>query len=247
MVRKPRQRSSSIYICVTVQSYRISFLSTNRMIRIPPEAFSALEQELVTRPLAVNMYRKTAGVGRSQTFGVVNRRCLPADYSRLCWMRPLLYKLLLEFGAKYISIPFTSITVNDCFRAAPHRDKGNVGDSVVVAFGDYQGGGLRMHEGVLEGVYDIKHAGIQADFSKITHSVEPFEGRRFSLVFYTASDKFGSAIALPPPSVALAPQNGKLVFKRGDEICTGLAHPLKGKKKGLTFTRVIKDVVVEFE
>jgi hypothetical protein len=160
-------------------------------------------------------------------------------------MRPLLYKLLLEFGAKYIPIPFTSITVNDCFRAAPHRDKGNVGDSVVVAFGDYsKGGGLRMHEGVLEGVYDIKHAGIQADFSKTTHSVEPFEGRRFSLVFYTASDKFGSAVALPPPSVALS--DGKLVFKRGDEICTGLAHPLKGKKK-LTFTRVIKDVVVEFE
>ena len=218
-----------------------------KLIDIPASAFSDIHTELLRKRLLVNQFRNVAGVGRSQTFGVVNRRCLPPDYCRLCWARPYLYKLLLEFGAKYIPIPFTSITVNDCFRAAPHRDKGNVGDSVVVAFGDYQGGGLRMHEGVLEGVYDIKHAGIQADFSKITHSVEPFEGRRFSLVFYTASDKFGSAIALPPPSVALAPQNGKLVFKRGDEICTGLAHPLKGKKKGLTFTRVIEDVVVEFK
>jgi hypothetical protein len=135
--------------------------------------------------------------------------------------------------------------VNDSFRAAPHIDKGNVGDTVVEAFGDYRGGGLRMHEGVLEGVYDIKHAGLQADFSKITHSVEPFEGRRFSLVFYTAKDKFGSGVALPPPSVALL--DGKLVFKRGDVICTGLAHPLKGKKRGLTFNRVVEDVVVEFE
>jgi hypothetical protein len=50
---------------------------------IPKEAFKDIVEELQKRPLAVNKYRDKAGVGRSQTFGLVNRRCLPVDHSRL--------------------------------------------------------------------------------------------------------------------------------------------------------------------
>jgi hypothetical protein len=198
-----------------------------KLIDIPASAFSDIHTELLRKRLLVNQYRDVAGVGRSQTFGVVNRRCLPPDYCRLCWARPYLYKLLLEFGAAYVPFSFSSITVNDSYRAAPHRDKGNTGDSLVVAFGEYTGGELRLHEGDDAGVYDIKHRGIVADFKATLHSVEPFEGRRFSLVFYNIQHK--RLVPLPPPSI-VQNEDGKYVFKRGDVVCKGLPHPLQGTK-----------------
>jgi hypothetical protein len=186
--------------------------------------FALILDELTRRPIALNRYRNIAGDGRSQAFGVVGRRCLNPDYSRQCWQRPYLYKLLLEYGQKYVKIPWTSITVNDNYSAAPHRDRGNIGQSYLVGFGDYRAGHLRFHESDLSGSYDIRHSPITADFSAILHSVEHWEGKRYSLVFYTAKNSEG----LPAPSVRSV--SGKWVFFRGDEPCSGLPHPLSGRK-----------------
>jgi hypothetical protein len=49
---------------------------------LPPEAFLDIKEELNRKPIAVNLYRRGAGEGRSQTFGVVGKRCLKPDYSR---------------------------------------------------------------------------------------------------------------------------------------------------------------------
>ena len=201
---------------------------------LPPEAFQDIIQELTRRPLETNKYRNKAGEGRSQAFGLVNRRSLPADYSRLCWLRPYLYKLLLEFAVKYVKIPFTSITVNQNYKAAAHRDKGNKGDSFLVAFGDYTGGRLKVLEGGLAGEHDIRHTPLITDFSKVLHEVEDFQGDRYSLVFYTLDPKEFEGFVMPPePSVVQIGQ--KYFFKRGEEIIKGgLPHPLKGRKAGGT-------------
>jgi len=188
---------------------------------IPAEDFDPLINELKRRPLAVNNYRFKAGQGRSQAFGIVNRRCLPPDYSRQNWKRPLLYKLLLDFAAKHVQIPFTSITVNESYAAAPHRDRGNEGVSFLVAFGDYKGGELAIHEGDLSGNHNICRRPIITDFSKVLHSVRPFSGDRYSLVFYVLKD----APELPPPSVRF--EGGKWRFYRGEEQCSGLPHPIR--------------------
>ena len=189
---------------------------------IPPEAFQPILDELQRRPLPVNNYRAKAGSGRSQAFGVVNKRILPPDYSRQCWMRPKLYKLLLDFGAAYVKdISWNSITVNQNYKATPHRDRGNLGNSFLVGFGDYEGGELKIYEGDLSGCHDIRYTPLITDFSKVLHSVEDWSGNRVSLVYYllrnTPSD-------LPPPSVIL--EDGKYWFKRGDKVVTGLPHPL---------------------
>jgi len=184
--------------------------------------------ELRRRPLPINKYRNIAGDGRSQAFGVVGRRCLPPDYSRNCWQRPYLYKLLLDFGEKHVQIPWTSITVNDNYKAAPHRDRGNVGESYLIGFGDYSGGELQIHEGDLSGSHSVRHKPLVTDFSKVLHSVQQWEGQRYSLVFYTAKRSAG----LPPPSVRDVA--GKLSFFRGEEQCDGLPHPLKGRIVGIT-------------
>lgn len=199
-----------------------------RPAEIPSEAFQDILDELQRQPLAVNAYRKRAGLGRSQTFGLVNRRCLPPDYSRECWKRPLLYKHLLDFAEKYVDISWNAITVNQGYRAAAHRDKGNEGVSYLVGCGDYQGGALQILEGDSKGVYDIRHRPIIESFGDKLHSVDEFQGNRISLVFYTLKFK-GNPPTLPPPSVTLI--DGRWKFKRGEEVCNGLPHPLKGRKK----------------
>ena len=201
---------------------------------IPEDAFNDLLLELTSHPLPVNTERNIAGMGRSQAFGIVNRRMASPDYSRMCWFRPYLYKLLMDFAAKYVTVPWNAITVNDSYAAKPHKDKGNVGNSFLVAFGPYTGGALKIHEGTSAGYWNIRHQPLILDFSQVLHSVEDFEGRRFSLVFYTAKERKGSSFAdLPPPRVVQ--ENGEWVFYRGDvkiDRKIGLPHPLKGRKLG---------------
>lgn len=199
-------------------------------MEIPQEAFAEILQELEQKPLHNNKYRGSAGEGKSQAFLVVNRRCLPPDYSRQCWMRPKLLYLLKEFADKYVDISYNAITVNQSYAATPHYDKHNLGESFLVAFGDYTGGQLKIHEGELSGLHNIRHKPIKADFSKILHSVVPFEGQRYSLVFYNFWTPRLSI--LPPWSVRK--EGEKYFFYRGDEKITtknGLPHPLRGKKK----------------
>lgn len=210
---------------------------------IPAEAFQPIIEELIRRPLETNKYRLKSGLGKSQCFGVVNRRSMPPDYSRNCWTRPYLYKLLLEFAEKYVTIPYTSITVNQNYKAKAHKDKGNKGESFLVAFGNYTGGNLKILEGELMGEHDVRTPLI-TDFSKILHEVQEFQGERYSLVFYTINPtNLQNAPTLPPPSVIKS--GNKFYFKRGDEIIKdGLPHPLKGRTVGIT--KVYEPVLVSF-
>lgn len=166
-------------------------------MEIPAEDFAEIIQELVNKPIENNIYRKKAGAGRSVAFGLVNRRCLPPDLSRQCWRRPYLFKLLIEFGKKHVHIPWNAITVNQDYQASPHYDKNNVGNSFLVAFGEFTGGELNILEGERTGKHNICRRPIIDDFSKILHSVENFTGHRYSLVFYTLKIPRYPASVLP--------------------------------------------------
>lgn len=197
---------------------------------LPKSAFDEIQKEIERKSIEMNKYRLASGDGKSQTFGLVNRRCLPPDYSRQCWLRPYLYKLLLDFGEKYVKprgIDFNSITVNQCYAAAKHKDKHNGGESFLVAFGDYTGGELKIYEGDLSGNHIVNQIPIITDFSKVYHSVEPFTGKRYSLVYY----KMTSNRPLPEEQPSVRFQDGTWCFFRGDVLCKGLAHPLKGRRK----------------
>lgn len=211
------------------------------MTSIHPSAFDDIINELKRQPLQVNEYRTKAGSGRSQTFGVVGRRCLPPDYSRQNWLRPYLFKLLLDFGEKYVQIPWNAITLNQGYKADKHYDKHNRGDSFLVAFGSYTGGDLLIHEGDLSGNHNINCSPIVADFSKILHSVQDFQGERYSLVYYWFETP--RMTALPPCSVKK--EGDKWFFYRGEEKITrqnGLPHPLRDRKKKKEETPVIMKI-----
>lgn len=219
------------------------------MTEIPQEAFQDILKELQDRPIAVNKYRDLAGSGRSQSFGLVNKRCRPVDWSRQCWIRPKLYYHLQEFAKKYVDISWTSITVNQSYKCLPHRDKGNYGPSYLVAFGDYQNGELVIHEGDLSGEHNIRYRPIKTDFSKVLHSVKDFTGERYSLVFYNLKTTKMPKEPLPKGEAVF--EGGKYLFKRGGKVITakeGLEHPLRNRKKKeiMTVNTSQSDFIVSF-
>lgn len=85
------------------------------------EEFQPILDELQRKPLK----------GRSFTFGITTKRTGTPDYSRLCWMRPRLYKLLLDFAEKHVKIPHTTCVLN---LGSPAKVQSS--DQAIFAFGE---------------------------------------------------------------------------------------------------------------
>ena len=206
---------------------------------LDPSAFSALVSHLSQHNIPMNRYRKGVGDGRSQCYGIVRKRSLAPDLSRNSWIDPKLHYLLMLFARQHVAIDFTSIQVNDSLKCARHRDAHNVGDSYIVAFGDYQGGDLILHkvEGTVQ--HNIKHRPLLFDGGKIDHETADFTGRRWSLVFHTQESpkKFPAIYTLKNYEAVWRDGLYVIAFYR-DGLSTeylskknGLPHPLKNRKK----------------
>jgi hypothetical protein len=80
--------------------------------------------------------------------------------------------------------PSSTIAVNKHCQFRPHRDTGlgnGQSDSMIVGLGNYVGGELLVENEV----HDIRYKPIEFNGWKCRHSTLPFEGERFSLVFFT--------------------------------------------------------------
>jgi len=124
--------------------------------------------------------------------------------------------------------PFTTVCLNKNYAAKRHRDRNNVGLSVVRALGDFTGGRLRywphddtrcdvseLHDtdSVVTAVKD--HTLVMN--STQAHAVEDFQGTRYSLVYFTVTNY---ERALPEVGQFLAANcNIKLIpFKRACKV-----------------------------
>lgn len=154
-------------------------------MEVPESEFAALIEELHREIVAVNYDRVQAGKGRSQAFGIIRRWSYRPHLSRNTWMRPKLWQLLLNFAQAHVPIAWDGCTVNDSYSSAPHRDKGNQGQSYTVSFGDFTGGALCLQEGESHVEIDTRHKGYLFNGAETTHWTAPFTGRRFCLVFYS--------------------------------------------------------------
>ena len=74
--------------------------------------------------------------------------------------------------------------MNKNYLCSPHFDSKNVGESVLISFGDYTGGKtcVEMEDKIIK--YDSQYKPVKFNGSKYKHWVEPYEGNRYSLVFY---------------------------------------------------------------
>lgn len=163
---------------------------------VNPDAFRGVIEELKRKELPMNNYRKNSGKGKSQCFGYVRQRNGTYTGSRLNFERPELYQELLYLAAKILppTFPWLSIQVNINYMTEPHLDKGNRGESAIVAFGDFTGGELVINSTPYnsrnDSEIDIRHKIVYFDGSQLLHYTRPFTGTRYSVVFHTPDRDF---------------------------------------------------------
>ena len=100
-------------------------------------------------------------------------------------LHPELSNIFKEFANIYFpDFNYSQVQMNKNFLCPPHRDSKNIGESVLVAFGDYTGGltGVDINSKVEK--LDPRLEPVRFDGSKNLHWVEPYEGKRYSLVFF---------------------------------------------------------------
>lgn len=116
------------------------------------------------------------------------------EFARLLnrWLRE---RIPDDLGAKFV---FTSININKNYAGRLHRDGNNVGPSMIRALGEFTGGKLnyypnddrsdkleQLSEKVEKRIKLNIDAGLALFDGKRAHEVDPFEGERYSLVFFT--------------------------------------------------------------
>jgi len=120
---------------------------------------------------------------RAQVFGYTRQRLTGKfGLSSYTLKHPEIYQEMLKIGNKHCPIPFNSIHLNHKVTCPKHKDSNNVGESVLLSFGEYTGGNI-----VIEGkTYDAKYRPILFDGGKLEHWNTPdLEGNKYSLVFFT--------------------------------------------------------------
>jgi len=150
--------------------------------------------------------------GRSLTFGIINRRNQTCEYSRNNWLRGELYSSLLQFGEKYVTVPWDTVSVSFGTNCQLHRLKNSKGLCFTVATGNFTGGDLTVTSGDLSGSTCIFHKPVTCDFSKHPFKLEDFTGERIVLFFY----KFHSKRQKELPKWDLRQEKGEWVFYRGE-------------------------------
>ncbi len=109
--------------------------------------------------------------------------------TKLLVEHPELEAIFREFADLYFPDFFwTQVQINKNYPIPKHIDSVNVGESYLCAFGDFKGGETVVDFGGM-GRYapcnlDPRKKPINFNGSKFEHWVEPFEGKRYSLVFF---------------------------------------------------------------
>lgn len=215
------------------------------LTELNPSAFSDLLEHLSKKNIAINKYRNHSGIGRSQCFGIVNKRGLPPSLSRQSWLDPKLHDLLMRFARLNLpdDLQFTSIQVNCNYKCLPHQDKGNEGTSYIVGFGAYTGGELKLKD---IGSFNIRHRPLLFDGSQIEHETMDYEGTRYTLVYHTIKKKKHPIPSLNDFEAKVVDGSWVIAWYQTGlptqylSKKNGLPHPLKARKK-----KVVQEVQEE--
>ena len=156
-----------------------------RQFTCDPTLFTDLLEIVRKTIVRVNDSREnTSGKGRTQSYGIINRP-LGGHGIGQCknnYTNPE----ILDLGRMIASvlcpeINYTSFMLNQDYVALPHVDKNNIGESLVVGFGDYEGGELVVNDVA----HNIRYQPIIMDASKHIHYVKPItSGTKYSIIFF---------------------------------------------------------------
>lgn len=148
----------------------------------PDEFFMLYEMlESITIPMVNKDNRRKFPRHRSVVFGLVKQRVSRiVDQSRFSKLYPEIHDEIFRIG-NLLEFNFTSVQLNQNLVCPPHVDSNNIGNSILVGFGDYTGGNIVLNNKE----YDINCLPIIFNGSKIEHyNTEITCGNKYSLVFY---------------------------------------------------------------
>ena len=142
---------------------------------------------------------KTKGDAGSMLFGVTWKSYLSPTKNReydvetgkyktkVYAENPHLKEIFKEFANIYFEdFDYSQVQMNKNFPCPPHRDSKNVGESVAVGFGDYDGGELVVEQdNGNKTEIKINTAPFMFDGSQFTHWVKDYTGTRYSLIFFS--------------------------------------------------------------
>jgi hypothetical protein len=98
---------------------------------------------------------------------------------------PTIYPILEKFMNKYYpNIKYNSFQVNRNFQSLPHKDKNNIGKSLIVGLGDYKDGELMIYKNDKIKKIDIRYKPFIFDGGNILHWTNNYNGDRYSIVSY---------------------------------------------------------------
>jgi len=139
----------------------------------------------------------------SDTLGLLRDRCGDIHMTPSSVKYPEVVTLINKWLSDRLptnmrSFVWTSLNVNKDYAAYIHRDGNNFGPSMIAAFGDFTGGELNYYPDddgkgepgkLLKGKHKIESfdlgKGLALFNGNSAHSVSPFKGNRFSIVFFT--------------------------------------------------------------
>ena len=157
--------------------------------RIPCDEFNVLYDMLETMSVPINGInngRVSFGRHRAMTLGItkgrVNRIIGISHYSK---KYPHIYEEVKRIG-KLLGTDAKSIHLNHNVVCPPHLDGNNVGESILVSFGDYTGCNIVIEDVV----YDAFCQPIRFNGSQLIHyNTNDLKGSKYSLVFFDGNDK----------------------------------------------------------
>ena len=138
--------------------------------------------------------RKNTSGTRTTMFGLVKYKILYKNKpthgtSRFTKLYPEIYdELKLVINQIFPDFTYTSIQVNHNGIMDYHTDNNNMGDTVILSFGEYTGGNLVIKYNGVETEYDMNCRAVRFDASRIPHKVnDDLIGNKYSLVYFTIS------------------------------------------------------------
>lgn len=167
---------------------------------IPAEEFEPLREMLskIKIPKMGKNNRKGFSESRYACFGIIRaRKSVIIGLSRMTRKYPKIWDEIQRIGTLLkgrdgTQFKYTSVHLNENVECPPHHDKGNIGDSILVGFGDYTGGMLCTEFGHM---LDINCKPVCFNGSQILHWNTPIEKKgKYSLIFYTHRDALKQSI-----------------------------------------------------
>lgn len=129
-------------------------------------------------------YRKNFPEHRADIFGIVQRRPFQGGGTELSCMshrKPHLFAELQRLGNIFVPFKYSSILINNNTICGKHHDGNNVGNSLLISIGDYEGCKI-----VVEGKeYDAKYTPTIFNGSTMEHwNTNDLVGNKYSIVYY---------------------------------------------------------------